>query len=377
MIKLIVFASCLLILVSGHRHHDGCHHGDHRNGHQHGHDHSHGHGRGHGHGHGGHSHGHGHHHGRHHWHRHGPFVNFEAHEPNGLTVSMVQRNPNATFFGIELYVNRVPEPSQQCDVCHNTTTVTYGKFIVEDTEAVVKKGDALYYFVLLGDSSNVTRSHLQKLWVTDSIVNKCNCETTSADPDIDIRFGQPTELPDRRPTFGVKPTFPEGDMPEGPTSFDDSHSNELGFDENVPFECDLDPITNLCRTGKSDKLTASNEDLQREVDTLKAIVEHMRKSCGPRGTTNVLRLQRPGLSTGDIEQMTSTVKASFGLSPDMKKLTHRIARVIPDDRMSGAVLFEMVTYVDKQKVLYHVRMHNSNDIIDNDFRQSGRPDRRG
>lgn len=93
-------------------------------------------------------------------------MNFEAHEPSGLTVSMVQRNPNTTFFGIELYVNRVPEPSQQCDVCHNTTTVTYGKFIVEDTEAVVKKGDALYYFVLLGDSSNVTRSHLQKLWVT-------------------------------------------------------------------------------------------------------------------------------------------------------------------------------------------------------------------
>lgn len=307
-------------------------------------------------------------------------MNFEVHEPQGLTVSVVQRSPNTTFFGIELYVNHNPgQESQQCDVCQNTTTVTYGKLIVEDGDVVIKKGDVLYYYVLLGDSSNVTRLHLQSLWVTDSIVDKCHCETTSEYPDIDIRFGKPTEQPDRRPTFGVKPTIPG--VSENPTDFpsetDDSHFNGLSSGEHIPFECDLDPATNLCRTAKSEKLTLSNHDLEREVDVLKAVVEQMRSSCGPRGTTNMLRLENSDLPTSNVEQLTNVVKSALSVNPEMKELASRIRRVVPDGRSSSAVLFDMVSYVDKQKVLYHARMNNLKHISDNDSRQFGRSDRRG
>lgn len=371
-IKVIALVSCILVLASGHRHHDG-HHGGGGNWHGHGHGHGHGHWNGHG---------HGHHHGRHHWHPHAPFVNLEVHEPKGLTVSVVQRSPSTTFFGIELYVNHNPGQSSnlQCDVCHNTTTVTYGKFIVEDTDVVIKKGDVLYYYVLLGDQSNVTRLHLQSLWVTDSIINKCNCETSSDYPDIDVRFGKPTEQPDRRPTFGVKPTFPESprvEETEGTTDFPSDIDDPLSSGEHIPFECDLDPATNLCRTAKSEKLTLSNQELEHDVDILKAIVEHMRTACGPRSTTNMLRLESSDLPTYNIEQLTNVVKSSLSVNPEMRELTSRIRRVTPDGRSSRFVLFDMVSYVDKQKVLYHARMNNLKHIDDYDMRQFGRPDRRG
>lgn len=304
-------------------------------------------------------------------------MNFEVHEPKGLTVSMVQHNPNTTLFGIELFVNHKPglsNDSHQCDVCLNTTAVTYGKFIVEDDEAIVKKGDVFYYFVLLGDNTNVSRSHLQKLWVTDSIVNKCNCETTSEDPDIDIRFGNS----DRRPPFGVKPTLPAEVFPVVvPSEIDDSHSNEFNSGENFPFECDLDPSTNLCRTAKGKNLQLPNQDLEREVDVLQAVIEHMRRSCGPRGTTKMLRLESLDSLTNNTEQLINVVKSSLSFNPEMETLTSRISRVMLDGRSSRVVLFEMVSYVDKQKVLYHARMNYLKNISDNDLRQFGRPDLRG
>lgn len=105
---------------------------------------------------------------QHHWHHHAPFVNFEVHEPKGLTVSTLQRSPNSTSFGIELFINKDPKRTNapRCDVCQNTTTTTYGKFIVGDNAVVIKKGDVLYYHILLGNNKNVTRLNLQRLWVT-------------------------------------------------------------------------------------------------------------------------------------------------------------------------------------------------------------------
>lgn len=350
-LKLILFVSCVLVLVSGRRHH----HNGGRDRHRH-----------------------------HRWHRHDPFVNFEVHEPKGLTVSIVQRSPNTTFFGLELYVNRNPRLSNDthCDVCQNTTSITYGKFILEDDEAVIKKGDILYYYVLLGDSTNVTRLHLQKTWVTASIINRCNCETASEPPQIDLRFRQTTASPDfssdRRPTFGVKPSAEEPQIPTDTPFNIDEHMNELNSEEYIPFECDLDPVTNQCRTARSDKLSQSNHDLEREVEILEAIVEQMRKtSCGSRSTTNMLRLESSNLPTNNLEQLTSVVQSSLAVNPEMKELAGGIRRIVPDRRSTSAVYFDMSSYVDKQKVLYHARMNNLQHISDYDSRHFGKSSRRG
>ncbi|XP_065095318.1 uncharacterized protein LOC135717254 [Ochlerotatus camptorhynchus] len=342
-IKLIAFVGCILVLslVSGHR--GGGHRGQHN----------------------------GRHHGRHHRHRQEPFVNFEVHEPKGLTVSMVQPSPNSTFFGIELYINQDPKRSNEthCDVCQNSTTITYGKFIVEDEVVVIKKGDVLYYHVLLGDSTNATRLHLQRLWVTDSIINKCNCETTSQVPDIDLRYGQPTVKPDHHPGK------PEG-ATDFPSEFDDE-GNALYPNENVLFECELDPVTNLCRTAKSEKLTHSDGDLEREVEILEAIVEKMRKSCGSHRTTNLVRLEKFDSDINDTEQLTNYVRSSLSVNPEMQDLAHSVRRVLPESGSSRVVLLDMSSYVDKQKVLYHAQMNNLNHIGDYDSRRFGRPGRRG
>ncbi|XP_065095324.1 uncharacterized protein LOC135717260 [Ochlerotatus camptorhynchus] len=369
-IKLIALVGCILVLslVAGHcggGHYHGHHHGGH-NGH-HG-------------GHNGHHGGHHGHHGRHHWHRHEPFVNFEVHEPKGLTVSMVQRSPNSTFFGIELLINQDPKNVNEthCDVCQNTTTVTYGKFIVEDEVVVIKKGDVLYYQVLLGDSTNVTRLHPQRLWVTDSIINKCNCETTSEDPHIDVRFGQPTKKPDHRPSFEVTSNPPE-DATDLPSEFDEEGNtqlNELYSNENVLFECEVDPATNLCRTAKSEKLTHSDGDLEREVEILEAIVEKMRKSCGSRGTTNLVRLEKFDLDISNTEQVTDYIRSSFSINPEMRQLANRILRVLPESGSPRVVLLDMTSYADKQKVLYHAQTNNLKHISDYDSRRFGRPSRR-
>lgn len=361
-IKLIAFVSCALVVAFAQGHHYGPPGGG-----------------GHGHHHGppggggdwhrrgpGHWPGHGPHHGRHHWHRHTPFVNFEVHEPKGLTVSVVQRSPNTTFFGVELYVNHDPAKSTdlQCDVCHNTTTITYGKFIVEDPDVIIKKGDVLFYYILLGDYKNVTRLHLQSLWVTDSIVNKCNCEVTSEVPDIDVRIETSSEQPQSVPDV-VKPDVSE-DTTDLATDIDDPLSNGLSSGENVQFECDLDTNTNLCRTTKSEKLVLSNQELEHEIDVLKAIVEQMRSSCGPRGSTNLLRLSSSDLAADNIEQLTNVVKSTLSINAEMQELAQKIKRANPDRRSSRGVLFEMFTYVDKQKVLYHARMNNLKNISDND-----------
>uniref|UniRef100_T1DI81 Putative zinc transporter 7 n=1 Tax=Psorophora albipes TaxID=869069 RepID=T1DI81_9DIPT len=373
--KFFAIFLCIAVfgVVTGHGN-NGRHHGGGGRGH-HGHG---GHG-GHGHhGHGGHGR-HGHHHRHHHWqHRHASFVNFEVREPKGLLVSSIQRCPNTTFFGIELYVDRAPNANgtQPCDVCLNTTEVTYGKFIVEDGEAIIKRGDILYFHVLLGDNSNVTRLPLQKLMVTDSIINRCNCEEKPVFPNIDVRFGEPNQNPDRRPTFGVKPSLPEtrtSDSTTLPPTFD-TDENELFSDADTPFECDLDPVTNLCRTSKGvepEKLTST--DYEREVQILQGIIDQMKTNCGPRRVTNMLLLRTasPEMVTNNGQAM-ELVRSSLAISGEMQDLAGKVQRVMST---SGArdrsVTFEMPTYVDKQKVLYHARMNNLRDVVDYDFVRRG------
>lgn len=95
-----------------------------------------------------------------------PQVNFIVHEPQGLEVWIIQQ-PEITSFGIELYVNKDSrETGAYCDLCANTTEVTYGKLFIDNQDVLVKKGDTLSYYAWIGRGGQITRSGLQTLVVT-------------------------------------------------------------------------------------------------------------------------------------------------------------------------------------------------------------------
>lgn len=52
-------------------------------------------------------------------------------------------------FGIEIFLNQkysLDEP--KCDICLNTTEVTYGKFMIRSDNAIIRAGDHLKYRVI-------------------------------------------------------------------------------------------------------------------------------------------------------------------------------------------------------------------------------------
>lgn len=293
-------------------------------------------------------------------------MNFEVKVPEGLEVSAIQKNPNVTMFGIELYVNREPAEGSQCDVCQNTTTVTYGKFIIEDTQVVIKNGDVLSYIVLTGEGSNVTRHRMKKMWVTDSIINKCNCEGTSNNPDIDLRFsGRSTPVPSSPVTEdSTDPGF-------GFEEIAKAHQNELFSHEDTPFECDLDPVTNLCRPGsRVERLSEPSMNWQREAQILAAIIDQMKVGCGSSSSrTNQLLLKQAPFKTSSAADLKNFVQSSLAVSEELQELTNGIRRVSPGKGRRGesTVAFEMGSYVDKQKVLYHARLNNMAQVVDYDL----------
>uniref|UniRef100_A0A182MHX6 CBM39 domain-containing protein n=1 Tax=Anopheles culicifacies TaxID=139723 RepID=A0A182MHX6_9DIPT len=97
---------------------------------------------------------HGHHH---HHHRHGPphhhplFLNVAIYEPKGLILSTPRLNNTAQYFGFDIYINN-PNGGTP-DVSHNTSEVTYGKFMVSDTEVIISPGDVLNITSYMGFSN--------------------------------------------------------------------------------------------------------------------------------------------------------------------------------------------------------------------------------
>lgn len=299
-------------------------------------------------------------------------MNFEVKVPQGLEVSMIQKNPNVTMFGIEIYVNKDAVDGSVCDVCHNTTTITYGKFIIDDSEAVIKKGDILNYVVLVGDATNVTKHRPQKLYVTDSIINRCNCEETQQDPDIDLRFSAGNRPTSERPADLPSVPTPTVDPTEAPFEFDEiekAHQDDEFSYDDTPFECDLDPVTNRCRSGakQSPRAELNSKDWQREAQVLGDIIEQMKAGCSPKQASNMLLLKQSSQRPSDSRELLNLVKSSLAVNAEMQDLASGINRVSPAVPSQGnAIVFWMGSYVDKQKVLYHARLNNLRQIVDYD-----------
>ncbi|XP_053695902.1 uncharacterized protein LOC128743371 [Sabethes cyaneus] len=301
------------------------------------------------------------HHGRHHHGPHHSFLNFEVREPKGLEISMIQKGPSETFFGIELYVDQNPEDANaSCDVCYNTTEVINKKFIIVDPTVVIRKGDVLSYYMLSGNETNVFRHHLQKLLVTDSIINKCNCEPAAENPDIDVRISDTNPAsPPVESTTEHSVEFAEVEK---------THHNGVDSSEEAQFECDLDPATNLCRTSKVERKTLPQHPsaLQREVQVLSEIINHMKtQGCTAKLSSNKLLLKQAPLQVSEIDEMLNFVQSYLSVNPELQQLGSEILRVMPAGPAIGrGVIFEMRNYVAKQKVLYYARVNNLRHVVD-------------
>ncbi|XP_055595321.1 uncharacterized protein LOC129745947 [Uranotaenia lowii] len=115
-------------------------------------------------------------------------VRIEIYQPKGIMVWYPKR-PGMTLFGIEIYLNH--EPSMMwhhdsaeevtCDICMNTTEVSYGKFILRNDDAIIRGGDRLSYNVIkqkVNGSAYISASN--EFFVAENrIRSTCNRQVTT------------------------------------------------------------------------------------------------------------------------------------------------------------------------------------------------------
>ncbi|XP_058814221.1 uncharacterized protein LOC131678241 [Topomyia yanbarensis] len=98
-------------------------------------------------------------------------VHIEIYHPKGLIVWYPQK-PGVVKFGIEIFLNKqlmMAEEPVNCDICQNTTEVSYGKFIIENDDAIIRGGDHLMYNAIkqkANGSAYITRSN--EFYVSES-----------------------------------------------------------------------------------------------------------------------------------------------------------------------------------------------------------------
>uniref|UniRef100_A0A182KGQ8 CBM39 domain-containing protein n=1 Tax=Anopheles christyi TaxID=43041 RepID=A0A182KGQ8_9DIPT len=81
-------------------------------------------------------------------------VNIEIYHPKGVMVWYPYRS-GMELFGIEIFINKANQQTGDsseedstppvCDICLNTTEVSYGKFILRSENAVIRNRDHVYY----------------------------------------------------------------------------------------------------------------------------------------------------------------------------------------------------------------------------------------
>ncbi|KAL9707469.1 hypothetical protein quinque_010987 [Culex quinquefasciatus] len=299
-----------------------------------------------------------------------PQVNFIVHEPQGLEVWIVQQ-PEITSFGIELYVNKDSrETGAYCDLCANTTEVTYGKLFIDNQDVLVKKGDTLSYYAWIGRGGQFTRSGLQTLVVTESIVTQCDCGTSNIE-DIDIRINDDSDKRTGREAIFTRKAGQSPRVGFTTTEATDPDKIRKEYREDMISECDIDP--EQCQTSKAEaKTDRAIQDPHREIVILEDIVEHMKGgSCLPKVTNQLVLLrQAPFAANGDGDLM-NFVRSYVGISAELQSLGEGIVRVIPANPGVGqGVVFEMGSYADKQRILYHVRDNELKHIVDYDLTEN-------
>ncbi|XP_053675352.1 uncharacterized protein LOC128725618 [Anopheles nili] len=104
-------------------------------------------------------------------------VNIEIYHPKGVMIWYPYR-PGIEMFGIEIFINQdntQADSSEEvasrisCDICLNTTKVTYGKFILQSEDAIIRSRDHVFYNVIVKKTNGEARvSRSNEFYVSES-----------------------------------------------------------------------------------------------------------------------------------------------------------------------------------------------------------------
>lgn len=99
----------------------------------------------------------------------------------GLTV-WYPKSPELVEVGVEVFLNSSRESNNlHCDICLNTTTSDYGKFVMQDDNAVIRAGDNLQYWFSFRYSNGRTSIKNDSFYVAESkiFLQHLRCPSTS------------------------------------------------------------------------------------------------------------------------------------------------------------------------------------------------------
>ncbi|XP_058120311.1 uncharacterized protein LOC131293016 [Anopheles ziemanni] len=139
-------------------------------------------------------------------------VNIEIYHPKGVLIWYPYRS-GIEMFGIEIFINQAnpnrdgssssEEVSATCDICLNTTEVSYGKFILRSNDAIIRSRDHVYYNAIVKKTSGkayVARSN--EFYVSESrilIADITGGASNSRDESSSVVQAQSGNLADKTP----------------------------------------------------------------------------------------------------------------------------------------------------------------------------------
>ncbi|XP_035914697.1 uncharacterized protein LOC118513245 [Anopheles stephensi] len=326
-----------------------------------------------------------HHHGRHghhhHHHRrdhphHPPMsLSMAIYDPKGIELSTRRPNSTAQYFAVEMFVNN-PNGTTP-DVSHNTSEVVYGKYIVRDTEAIIRPGDVLNITAYMGFSDGAVLKHTTKFYVFRSMIrNNCTCgsaTTPRESPPIQTippwaRTTTTTVSPSQstsRTSYTRRPTAPRTttSTPTMPTSSENQDLSTGGYSDEL--DCEIDPTTNLCFDNSFIDVRTFSDRVRGQPEKL----VQTDPSRGPKVRTNYLimepypRLPEHFRNDPSID-LTAYVRRFLTDVLNLKQLAD--TNLVSGRPAGNAIVFEMDTLIDKLQVLYHAKQKGLTTVQDYD-----------
>uniref|UniRef100_A0A182PDC9 CBM39 domain-containing protein n=1 Tax=Anopheles epiroticus TaxID=199890 RepID=A0A182PDC9_9DIPT len=252
--------------------------------------------------------GHYEHHGHHGHHRHHrrphhwiPPPNIDIYSPKGIEVSIPRWNGTSQYFAFEMFINN-PDGGTP-DVAHNTTELVYGKFIVRDTEVIIRQGDALNVTTYMGFTDGGVLKNTYSFHVFTRTTTTAATTTSTS------------------------------------SSTDWNRDQVIGGDySDEDFDCVIDPTTNLCAYGSLiDERSGSRPQ----------------KLCVAEPRTNLLILDGVEDAYDPTVDWIGNVGAVLKQLPKLGKVAE--SGLVSAGRHGKVVVFQMDTLLTKLLVLYHAQ----------------------
>uniref|UniRef100_A0A182YFE4 Uncharacterized protein n=1 Tax=Anopheles stephensi TaxID=30069 RepID=A0A182YFE4_ANOST len=244
-------------------------------------------------------------------------------DPKGIELSTRRPNSTAQYFAVEMFVNN-PNGTTP-DVSHNTSEVVYGKYIVRDTEAIIRPGDVLNITAYMGFSDGAVLKHTTKFYVFPP-------RTTTSTPTM-------------------------------PTSSENQDLSTGGYSDEL--DCEIDPTTNLCFDNSFIDVRTFSDRVRGQPEKL----VQTDPSRGPKVRTNYLimepypRLPEHFRNDPSID-LTAYVRRFLTDVLNLKQLAD--TNLVSGRPAGNAIVFEMDTLIDKLQVLYHAKQKGLTTVQDYD-----------